>query len=145
MTTRLMPVLLVSMLCSWSESVQAARIEATILLKQQKRLVTILHQEAGEPEEIRIDADVYSLRSVDPAGMGSGFNYSADRPGEAVSILQDQILLSKMKANPMMFSKALHLRNADEVTCPKESNAILMIIENPSAVRNGNCLRLERR
>jgi hypothetical protein len=123
----------------------AERLESTILLKQQKRLVTILHQEPGEPQEIRIDADVYSLRSVDPAGLGTGFNYSADRPGEAVSILQDQILLSKMKANPLQFSRNLHLRNADEVACPRDSNAILMIIQNPSAERIGNCLKLERR
>ena len=136
---------MLGLLAFGSAGAHAERLESPVLLEARNRLVTILHQEPGQPEEIRIDQDVYDLKSVDEAGFSKGFNYSADRGNVAVSILQDSFLLSRMKQNPLQFSKNLHFRNADEVTCPREANAILMVIRTPGPERVGNCLQLERR
>lgn len=128
-----------------SSSAQAERIEAPILLEAQNRLVTILYQEPGEPDEIRIDDLAFPITSVDPAGVPGRFNYNGQRDTESVAILQDQILLGRMKNDPFLFSRALKLRNADEVNCPPEANALLMVVRLPNVERVGNCTRLERR
>ncbi len=123
----------------------AERLEAPVLLEARDRLVTILHQEPGEPEEIRVDENVYPITSVDAAGVPGRFNYNGQRDGESVAILQDQILLGRMKQDTWRFARAMKFRNADEVTCPRESNALLMVVRLQNVERVGNCVRLERR
>jgi hypothetical protein len=145
MMTRQMLIVSFLLVLSRSGVARAERFEATVLLEARNRQVVITHQEPGAAEEIRIDEVSYRLTGADSAGSPGAYNFSGDRPEDSVSILGDRILLARMKQNPWLFSKSLQLHNADEVTCPRDSNAILMLIRKPGAERVGNCLQLTKR
>ena len=148
-TQRLHPLFLLAHLAIMAllatpTAAHAERFEATVLLQARNRLVVITHQEPGAAEEIRIDDISYRLTSADSAGSPGTYNFGGDRPEESLSILGDQVLLARMKQNPWLFSKSLQLRNADEVTCPRDSNAILLVIRKAGGEKAGNCLILRK-
>lgn len=126
---------------------QAQVIQTRVRLKGLDRDLYARVNEPGQADVLILDGKQFDNVSTDSSG---GINADRMIPGgtptqiETVTILTDSLILGGFKSSPYWSAMSMAFVNANEVTCPPKSDAVLMYHMAQTPRRTvGNCFRFQ--